>query len=103
MTVQVRPDGVDVLVDRSRQLPVLDPLGREMFVSVGAAVFNLRRAMRVHGWQIATRLTPDRAAPDLAARIIVAGFDAVPPGAQALAAAIPTGVPSPELRSRRRF
>lgn len=85
---RLRPDGVDVLVDRSRQLPVLDPDGREMFLSVGAAVFNLRLAMRVHGWRIATRLTPDRATPDLAARILVTGSDDVPAGARALAGAI---------------
>src|SRR5262245_5767701 len=44
-----RGDAVDVLADRRRRLATLDPEGREMFVSVGAAVFNLRVAVRAHG------------------------------------------------------
>src|SRR5207247_58818 len=61
---------------------------REMFVSVGAAIFNLRLALRAHGWRTSTRLAPGGATPDLAARIIVTGPDEIPPPARALAAAI---------------
>jgi nitroreductase len=85
---RLRPDGVDVLVDRRRQLHTIDPHGREMFVSVGAAVFNLRLALRANGWRTATRLTPDRTAPDLAARIIVTAAEPAPRAAEVLAAAI---------------
>jgi nitroreductase len=86
-----RPHGnaVDVLVDRSRQLPVLDPSGREMFISVGAAAFNLRVALRVHDRPSEAAVTPDPAEPDLAARITVIGQAASTPAAIALADAIP--------------
>lgn len=64
-----RTDGVDVLVDRRRQLATVDPTGREMLVSVGAAVFNLRLAVRAHGRAVMVRLAPDATQPDLAARL----------------------------------
>jgi nitroreductase len=83
-----RGDRVDVLVDRSRQLPILDPHGREMFVSVGAAIFNLRVALRARGWQAQTRLMPDPAEPDVAARVVVVSSAAPSPTANALADAI---------------
>jgi len=40
---------VDVYADYSRRLPVADPAGRELVLSVGAAVFNLRVAVRAYG------------------------------------------------------
>ena len=60
-----RPRGrcVDVLVDRRRQLATLDPDGREMFVSVGAAVFNLRVAVRAGGPTNRVSLLPDPSEP----------------------------------------
>jgi nitroreductase len=89
-----RGNAVEVLVDRRRQLPVLDPHGREMFVSVGAAVFNLRVALRAHGWQAEAAVTPEPAEPDLAARVtalrpVAATPAAATPAATALAEAIP--------------
>jgi len=86
-----RPHGnaVDVLVDRSRQLRVLDPSGREMFVSVGAATFNLRVALRAHDRPSEAAVTPDPAEPDLAARVTAIGQAAATPAAVALAEAIP--------------
>jgi nitroreductase len=46
------PDQVEVRADRSRQLTVLDPLGRELVQSVGAALFNLRVAVSARGWAV---------------------------------------------------
>src|SRR6266545_2243593 len=43
---RIRNGGVDVYADRTRQLEVIDPSGRELLISVGAAVFNLRVAIR---------------------------------------------------------
>lgn len=80
---------VDVLVDRRRQVRVLDPDGREMFISVGAAVFNLRVALRARGWESRVRLTPDPAQPDLAATVRIGRAAAAPPAVVALAGAIP--------------
>jgi hypothetical protein len=86
-----RPSGdtIDVLVDRRRQLHTQDPDGREMFVSVGAAVFNLRIALRAHGRQARVSLMPDPAEPDLAARVEAAPATEASATAQALAEAIP--------------
>src|SRR5690606_33314094 len=46
---EVQPSAVDVYADYSRRLAVADPAGRELVLSVGAAVFNLRVAVRAHG------------------------------------------------------
>jgi nitroreductase len=88
------PDGdppgttVDVRVDRNRRLPVLDPDGREMFVSVGAAVFNLRVALAAAGYHSTVDRVPDPD-PDLAARVVVGAAEEPSGAALALHAAIP--------------
>lgn len=41
-TIGLRPDGLDLHGDRLRKLPVLDPSGREYWLSLGAALFNAR-------------------------------------------------------------
>jgi nitroreductase len=51
-----RADGIDVYADHTRRLAVLDPTGREVLLSVGAALFNLRVAILAHGWTPQTRL-----------------------------------------------
>ncbi len=84
-----RGDVVDVLVDRRRQLATLDPDGREMLVSVGAAVFNLRVAIRAYGRENRVSFMPDPSEPDLAARVTLERTVAPPAGAVALAGAIP--------------
>jgi hypothetical protein len=81
-------DGVDVFVDRRRQLRVLDPQGREMYVSVGAALFNLRVALAAYGWATGVTPCPDPAEPDLAGRVLVSGPAPITPAARALADAI---------------
>jgi hypothetical protein len=84
-----RGDVVDVLVDRRRQLAALDPEGREMLVSVGAAVFNLRVAVRARGRENQVRFMPDPGEPDLAARVTLERAAEPSAGALALADAIP--------------
>jgi nitroreductase len=86
---RVHGDTVDVLIDRRRQLAALDPDGREMVVSVGAAIYNLRLAIRARGRESRVRLMPDRDQPDLAARVSVDRAAAVPAAVGALADAIP--------------
>lgn len=98
-----RPHGsaVDVLLDRTRQLQVADADGREMHVSVGAALFNLRAAIQARGRQPLVRLLPDPDQPDLAATVSVGRAAPVPADIRALAEAIPAAIP-PGARSRPR-
>jgi nitroreductase len=86
-----RPHGiaVDVLVDLSRHLTATDPDRREMYVSVGAAVLNLRLAVLARGRQPVVRLLPDPDRPDLAATVSVGPAVAVTPDVRELADAIP--------------
>lgn len=81
--------GVDVYVDRNRQLRVIDPYGREMLISVGAAVLDLRVAMRQSGRVPMCRLWPDAAEPDLVARVRPGRAAPPDPAVDALARAIP--------------
>jgi nitroreductase len=74
-----RVGGVDVIADQTRRLEVIDPSGRELLISVGAAIFNLRLAMRRLGRVPAVRLFPDPAEPDLVA--VVTPGPAAPPSA----------------------
>jgi nitroreductase len=67
---RVRGRRVDVFVDRSRRLDVIDPGGRELLISVGAAVLNLRVAMLAHGRKPILRLLPSAEEPDLVAAVI---------------------------------
>lgn len=63
----VRPRRLDVRADRSRQLPALDPTGRALVQSVGAALFNARVALAAAGWATTTSRLPDAGDPDLLA------------------------------------
>lgn len=47
---RVSVDGVDVFADYTRRMPVADPGGREMLMSIGAAVMNLRVAAAHFGY-----------------------------------------------------
>ena len=85
---RIRDDGVDVLADRSRRLGVLDPDGRELLISVGAAVFNLRVAMLARGRTPVVRLLPGSPDPDLVARVSVGAPVRVSPTARLLDQAI---------------
>ncbi|HEY3737045.1 MAG TPA: nitroreductase family protein [Jatrophihabitans sp.] len=60
---------IDVLVERSRQLPVYDPVGRQLSSSVGCAVFNARVALAAGGHGARVMLAPDPSRPELMARI----------------------------------
>ncbi|GAA0958084.1 Acg family FMN-binding oxidoreductase [Virgisporangium aurantiacum] len=84
---QVSGAVIEVRVDRSRRLEVLDPDGREMFVSVGAAVFNLRVALAAAGFETAVYRTPENDL-DIAARITVGDAEAPSGAALSLHAAI---------------
>ena len=61
--------GLELTADQDRFLPGLDPAGREMLLSCGAALFGLRLAVRQAGYLPVVILLPDPARPALLARV----------------------------------
>jgi nitroreductase len=70
------PDGLAVLEDPSRSLPVIDPAGRDRIISCGAAVLNARVALRALGYLPEVALLPDPADPALIATVRAMGRQA---------------------------
>ncbi len=62
-----RPRRLHVRADRTRQLTALDPTGRALGQSVGAALFNARVSLAAAGWATTTDRLPDPTDPDLLA------------------------------------
>ncbi|HZW08443.1 MAG TPA: hypothetical protein VFF69_00930 [Phycisphaerales bacterium] len=66
---RIRAGVLEVFADRTRALAVVDHDDREMTISCGAAVFNLRVAARHFGYEPRVTLVPDGAKPDLLATV----------------------------------
>ena len=64
-----RPGVLELHADRSRQLPALDPDGRSMLLSCGAALELARLGFAAAGWRTEVDRLPDPDRPDLLARI----------------------------------
>jgi len=64
---------VEVYRDRDRELPAEDPERRMLFVSLGAAILNLRVAAAVRGYGARVRHLLDQRRPDLVAVVELAG------------------------------
>lgn len=62
-------DGLDLYADDSRRLAVLDPTGRQVRLSCGAALVHCRIAARGLGLAVDVELQPDPRVPDLLARL----------------------------------
>ncbi len=77
---RVRHNGLDLYADRDRRLRAIDPGGREMLISCGAAVFGLRLGLRHLGYRAAVELLPDPGHPGLLARVRLG--QEVPPTAE---------------------
>jgi nitroreductase len=73
-TLITRPDRLELRADRTRQLTVLDPMGRELVQSIGAALFNARAALAAAGWAVTVERMPDAADPDLLAVVTPLAF-----------------------------
>ena len=85
---RVHGRNIEVLVDHSRRLDVVDPSGRERLISVGAAVLNLRVALLGHGRLPILRTFPSRGQPDLVASVTIGSTVVADPTVRALQAAI---------------
>lgn len=72
----VRQGEVKLFADRSRALPVNDPDDRELIMSCGAALFNLRVAAAAAGLEVSIDRWPDATQPDLAATVHVDRMEA---------------------------
>ncbi|MER6591101.1 nitroreductase family protein [Micromonospora purpureochromogenes] len=79
---------VEVIADRSRQLSLVDPQARELTISVGAAVLNLRVAILAHGRVPLLQLLP-AGDPRLLARVTIGPYVPGNETARLLARAIP--------------
>ncbi len=64
---------LDLLADRGRALPVVDPEDRALVISCGAALGHLRVAAEALGEALRVTLLPDPSKPDLLARIEAEG------------------------------
>lgn len=83
---ELGPERIDLYADPARGLGTMDPLAREMHISLGCALENAVLAAPVHGRSATVTLLPDPADAELMARIAFAP-GAAPPSP--LAAAIP--------------
>lgn len=62
-------DHLEVLADRTRALPVVDPHDRVLTIGCACALFNVRIAARHFGYQVTVELLPDPSRHDLLARV----------------------------------
>ncbi|HEU5023883.1 MAG TPA: hypothetical protein VFV01_03080 [Spirillospora sp.] len=67
----VRGSRISLRADPDRRLDVADPQGREMLISCGAALYNLRLSLRARGYEPAVRPLPDPDRPHLLADVYV--------------------------------
>lgn len=63
-----RDGTLELLADRARQLQHTDPQGRELHISCGAALFGLRLAIQLKGYEPQVSLLPDPTDKDVLAR-----------------------------------
>jgi nitroreductase len=82
-------DLIELLADSGRQLRHLDPVGRELTISCGAALFGLRLGFRKLGYLPSVQLLPDLAEPGLLARVRPDGRAAMTAEEAELVAALP--------------
>lgn len=82
---RIAGDTIDVFADRTRALPVNDPDDRELVISCGAALLNLRVGAASLGRETRLTLFPDPVDADWLARLELGGPAAVPAADAALA------------------
>ncbi len=65
---RVAKSHIDLLADRTRALPVNDPEDRELAISCGCALMNLRVAAANQGFRVQVKFLPEDSEPDWLAR-----------------------------------
>jgi hypothetical protein len=80
---------IELHADTGRMLRHIDPTGREMLISCGAALYGLRLGMRRMGYLPEMELLPDATNPSLLARLWPAGTAQVTRHESELLAALP--------------
>lgn len=85
---RVSPGAIDLHADRGRSLPANDPDDRELAISCGCALLNLRIAAAAEGLDGQLELLPDPGRPDWLAHLAVTGRAPGPPEDAALSAFI---------------
>lgn len=71
--VRVGVDVVELWADPQRRVHTADPDGRQMTISLGAALYAIRLELAELGWQPQVRLLPQRDRPELVATLVVDG------------------------------
>lgn len=66
---RIAGDRLDLFADRSRTIGTMDPLGRELELSLGCALENLLLAAPANGYRPVLTLLPDATEPDHVARV----------------------------------
>lgn len=67
--IHIRPDELAIRADHTRQLPVLDPTGRQLVISCGCALMNARVSLAGDGLGVRVSRFPEQARTDLLAAI----------------------------------
>lgn len=78
---RVAGEALELHAERSRQLPALDPEGRLLVISCGAALQHALVALAAEGWQAEVVRLPDPATPDLLAKVTLGEHVGVTPEA----------------------
>lgn len=85
---RVSQEAVELWSDPRRKLRV-DPIGREMLISCGAALFGLRLAVRSLGYEPVVELLPDRSRLRLLARVSIGAMSPISAGERRILDAVP--------------
>jgi nitroreductase len=83
----VADDSIELHADPTRKLPVTDPQGRELLISCGAALLNLRIAAASYNHELNVTMLPDEHQPEILAEATL-GREARPASDRPLRSAI---------------
>ena len=86
---RINHEAIELYADKTRALPIVDPQNRELIISCGTALFNLRIALRHFSYYGEVAIFPDQNNPDFLARIRLDKSDRPSADEQMLFEAIP--------------